>query len=280
MAKTIDTTAEKQRRQKKILIVLGVALLGVLVLQGPKLLDQLNGSSTPAAAPADTSGGTTTASGSTVVPSGAAATTPTGTVAGSTTTTTTVPAGVPRTVLVGVTVGAGALQKPGQGQLRAFTLFTAKDPFVQQLPQEPAQSDAAPSGGSSSGEAKGSGSSSGGGSSSTGGSSSGAVTAEPFAFATLSINGKDSAVEVKQAFPEKAPLFKLVSLKKKTAKIAVAGGAFTDGQTVTLTLGKPLTLVNTATGARYVVELVYVGTEPEQVEGFTKAPAAPAAEQK
>jgi hypothetical protein len=191
------------------------------------------------------------------------------TVAGSTTTTAPVPKGVPRAVLVGVTVGGGALQKPGEGQLRAFTLFKAKDPFVQQLPVEPVQTSSAPSAPASSGGK------SSGGSSATEGSSSGAVQAQPFAFATLSVNGNDSAVEVKQAFPQKAPLFKLVSLKKKTAKIAVAGGAFADGQTITLTLGKPVTLMNTATGARYVVELVYVGTEPEQVESFTKAPAEP-----
>ena len=265
--KTNDIAAQKQRRQTKILIVLGVVLLGLAVLQGPKLMDQLNGSSAPAAAPAtDTTGGTSTASSTTVI-AGAVPTDPAATpvAAGSATATTPVPAGVPRAVLVGVTVGGGALQKPGEGQLRAFTLFRAKDPFVQRLPQQPAAT-TAPSTPSSSGGSSGSGSAS-------GGSSQGTVAANPLAFATLSVNGNDSAVEVKQAFPQKAPLFKLVSLKKKTAKIAVAGGAFTDGQTITLTLGKPLTLVNTATGARYVVELVYVGTEPEQVESFTKAEA-------
>jgi hypothetical protein len=266
--KTIDNSAQKQRQQTKILIVLGVVLLGVLVLQGPKLLDTLNGSEpAPAAAPAtDPSGGTSTAEGSTLV-SG----TPTTSVAGSTTTTTPVPAGVPRAVLVGVTVGGGAPQKPGEGQLRAFTLFTAKDPFVQQLPQEPAAAPSAPAAPT----APAAGGTGGGTGVAGSGSGSGATAADPLAFATLTVNGNDSAVEVKQAFPQKAPLFKLVSLKKKTAKIAVAGGAFTDGQTVTLTLGKPLTLVNTATGARYVVELLYVGSTPEQVEGFTKAPAEP-----
>ena len=64
---------------------------------------------------------------------------------------------------------------------------------------------------------------------------------------------------MKQLFPEQEDLFVLVSLKGKTAKIAVSGGAFTDGQTITLKLGKNLTLVNTATGARYALKLLYVG---------------------
>jgi hypothetical protein len=266
MAKTIDTSAQKQRQKKIILAVLGVVLLALAVLQGPKLMGQ-DDSPAPAAAPAsDTSAdGTTSASGTTLTPGAVTTGAPTTTAAGSTTTTTPVPAGVPRAVLVGVTVGAGAQLKPGEGQLRSFTLFTAKDPFVQSLPKETSVTTAAA-------PAAGAGSGTGGGG---GGASAGAAAVEPLAFATLSVNGLDEALEVKQVFPEKAPLFKLVSLKKKTAKIAVAGGAFTDGQTITITLGKPLTLVNTATGARYVVELLYVGTQPEQLEGFTKAAAEP-----
>ena len=38
-----------------------------------------------------------------------------------------------------------------------------------------------------------------------------------------------------------------------------------------------MTLVNTATGVRYVLKLVYTGTAPETIEGFTTAPGAPAA---
>ncbi len=129
MAKTNDIAAQKQRQQKIILIVLGVVLLGVVALQGPKLL---GGSDTPAPAAAP-------APGTTVVPGSAGSTT-----AGSTTQTTVVPAGVPRAVLVGVPVAGGALLKPGEGQLRAFTLFTAKDPFIQTLPKEPTTATPAP----------------------------------------------------------------------------------------------------------------------------------------
>jgi hypothetical protein len=241
--KTNTHAAQKQRQQKIVLIVLGVVLLGVVALQGPKLL---GGSDEPAptAAPAGTTpAGTTTA--------------------GSTTQTTTVPAGTPRAVLVGVPVGGGVVLKPGEGQLRRFTLFTAKDPFIQTLPKEPtAGTPAKPeSGGSASG--------SGGGS--QGGGSEAAPTPAAPAFATIAVNGDSEALKVKQLFPEQEDLFVLVSVKGKTAKVAVAGGAFTDGQTVTLKLGKNLTLVNTATGARYSLKLLYVGDQPEEVQGFTQA---------
>jgi hypothetical protein len=56
---------------------------------------------------------------------------------------------------------------------------------------------------------------------------------------------------------------------KKTAKISVAGGSFDGGEPVTLKLGKKLTLVNSATGVRYVLKLVYTGTQPEVIENFT-----------
>ena len=92
-------------------------------------------------------------------------------------------------------------------------------------------------------------------------------------YATLTVNGVAQQLSVDDEFPKKQPLFVLVGLKPEAAKIAVAGGTFTDGQTVTVALGKNLTLVNTATGARYAIKLLYVGSEPEQVAGFTKAEA-------
>ncbi len=244
MAKTIDTNAAKERKQKMILVVLGVVLLAVAAFQVPKLL----GDSSPAPAASEATG-TTDATGLS-----------TGT------TTTKVPAGAPRAVLVGVTVGFAGRAPAGEGQLRTFTLFKAKDPFVQALPSEtsgattptgePTLSDTEPGGGSA------------GGGSSTTAPAPGAPL-----FATIAVNGKDVPLEVKDLFPPKEPLFVLVSLKGKTAKIGVAGGAFSDAQTVTLHLGKNLTLVNTATGARYALKLLFVGDQPEQVQGFTRGVA-------
>ena len=47
---------------------------------------------------------------------------------------------------------------------------------------------------------------------------------------------------------------------------------------MTLKLGKKVTLVNTATGVRYVLKLVYTGAQPEVIEGFTTASGAATAD--
>jgi hypothetical protein len=101
-------------------------------------------------------------------------------------------------------------------------------------------------------------------------------------YATVSINGQVLGVELKQTFPEQEPLFVLVSLAAKEARLAVAGGSFSDGRpAVTLIMGRPLTLVNEATGERYVLELLHTGTEPETTASFEPAgepaPEEPAA---
>jgi hypothetical protein len=85
------------------------------------------------------------------------------------------------------------------------------------------------------------------------------------------MNGQAHALMVKDAFPKADPLFVLVSLKAKIAKIGVAGGSFQSGKTIPLKLGKQVTLVNDATGARYVLKLVYAGVGPEKTESFTQA---------
>lgn len=252
MPKTTAIQAPNQQKQKIILAVLGVLLLAAMAIQGPKLLG--GSSSASAAAPASTE--TTDSTGATDASSTAAsATAPTAP---------TVPAGVPRAVLVGVTVGSAGRPRAGEGQLRSFTLFKQKDPFVQQAPTESSGA-TSPTGQPTASDTK--------PGASDGGSSTTAPAPGALMFATISVNGVDVPIEVKEQFPPRQQLFVLVLLKKRTAKIAVAGGAFTDGQTITLPLGKNVTLVNTATGARYALKLLYVGDQPEQVEGFTQGAA-------
>jgi hypothetical protein len=88
-------------------------------------------------------------------------------------------------------------------------------------------------------------------------------------YATIDFNGKPQQLKVKDTFPTADPLFVLRSVSKKQAKISVAGGSFDGGEPVTLKRGKTVTLVNTATGVRYELKLVYTGATPEVIEGFT-----------
>ncbi|MDH5333826.1 MAG: hypothetical protein OEW65_08090, partial [Thermoleophilia bacterium] len=266
---TVDTVAAKQAKQKKILIVLGVLLLAVAVLQGPKLWKQINGGST-AAAPTSAEQADAAAAAAAAAATGGVVPATAGT------------AGTAPATLTAVTVGSARVT-PGPGQLRTFSLFTRKDPFVQALPSEtsgvtsptaePTLSDTQPGAkagakaGAEAGAEAGSGSDAGAGTDSGSSSTSAPPEAAP-TYATLGINGTPEQLTVKDTFPAQDKVFVLVSLKPKAAKIAVAGGAFTKGETVTLKMGKGLTLVNTATGARYALKLLYTGTAPEQVQGF------------
>jgi hypothetical protein len=85
----------------------------------------------------------------------------------------------------------------------------------------------------------------------------------PFLSAVISVNGVKEGVNVKLDFPAEAPVFHLVSLTRKTAKISVAGGSLADGShTLTLRRGKALTLVNTADGTRYRLVLFTTSRAP------------------
>lgn len=246
--------AAKAKKQKIILGVLGVALLGFGVLQGPKLLKQINppaAEATPAApaaaTPATTIGTTLAASTGTAV-----------------VVRTTSSAPGPKAILAGVTIEGGVAPAPAEGQLWSFSLFDPKDPFVPQASDEvPATAAPAPAPAPAPDTAA--------GGTSNGGTGSG-PTGEPASTdATITMNGQAYALTVKGPFPKAEPLFVLVSLKPKVAKIGVAGGSFQDGKTIALTMGKKVILVNDATGARYALELVYTGTGPEQTASFTQA---------
>ena len=77
--------------------------------------------------------------------------------------------------------------------------------------------------------------------------------------ATISVNGASEDVQTGGTFPKAAaqPFFRLVSLGSSSVKIGIAGGSLADGdQTVTLVKGKTLTLMNTADGTKYALQLV------------------------
>jgi hypothetical protein len=228
MAAKFDPKA-KAKRQKIVLAVLGVVLVGVLAWQIPGMLAIMN---KKPAAPA-----TTTAAPVAPAPGVPAAGTPV--------------SAVPSGTLVDSDPAAQA----GGGQLVSFDRFASKDPFQQQLGQRTAPAAArAPA-------AK-TGTPSPGG----GGSGSGSAPApQPPAPASsptsarISVNGVAEQVDVGGTFPAQDPVFVLVSVTKSTAKVGISGGSLDTGsRTVTLRRGKKLTLQNTADGAQY--ELVLVST--------------------
>ncbi|MGH3137709.1 MAG: hypothetical protein ACRDPV_14590 [Gaiellaceae bacterium] len=225
-----DARAARERKQKIFVVVGGVLLLGLMAIQLPRLL---GGSSTPAAAPAVE----TTIAGS-----------PTGTV----------PAPVTRVVLV-ENPPPGA----GPGKLTSFSVFAAKDPFVQQVVAPSEVGEAAQKAGGGAKQAPG-----------KPNSKAFTVSGAAPALTIISVNGARQALEPGAAFPAADPVFVLVTEQPnaKTAVVGIAGGAYANGaKTTKLKVGRPLTLVNTTTGARYRVVLVVVGNGEER--------AAPAKQQ-
>ncbi len=244
-----ETAAAKAKKQKMILAVGGVLLVGLAALQGPKLMK--HGASTasppPVAAPSATGA---------PAPAAVAAAPAKGSA-----------------VVAGVALPRATVVKVETSQLASFTLFEAKDPFVQQVSSEAGTAPTAASPADQSPDKTGTSTPPSGttGSAPAGTGNTPAAPPAAVTFATIDFNTKPQQVEVKGTFPTPEPLFVLRSLTKKQAKISVAGGSFDGGEPVTLKLGKRVTLVNTATGVRYVLKLVYTGTQPEVIEGFTTA---------
>lgn len=232
----ISLSGQTRQRQIVILAVGGVLLGGLLLFQVPRTLERLN---PPAATPTQTT--QTAPAPATAQPGTAPATPPV------------VPVATP---------------SPSR-RLPALSRFKSKDPFVQQVdpdaspaaaaapapaPPAPAPSPpAAPAPAASPPAA------------STPAASKPEATTEAArprftvassGSATISVNGVTEKVTVSGTFPKKNPVFRLVSLREDAAKIGIAGGTLTGGsQTVTLTKGEPLTLLNTVDGKRYKLEL-------------------------
>jgi hypothetical protein len=74
---------------------------------------------------------------------------------------------------------------------------------------------------------------------------------------TVSVNGTVQTVRVGASFPSSNPLFKLVAVAHGVVRIGIANGSYASGtQTVALTDGRTLTLVDTSDGVRYKLRLV------------------------
>lgn len=139
-------------------------------------------------------------------------------------------------------------------KLTTFTVFERKDPFVQQVttspPVEPSTTPAA--GGTKSG-----------GSAAPTATTKFSTGSKGASATIVTVNGERQVLEPGAKFPSSDPLFVLVAENpgSKSVVVGIAGGAYAGGKnTTTLKVGKPLVLVNTATGARYKVALVSVGS--------------------
>jgi hypothetical protein len=265
MAKKVLDAKAKAKKQKKIAIAGSVLFLALLAYQVPKTMKMLNqkpvaASTAPAPTPVTTPAPVTgTATPVTATPD------PTAVVAGA-------PTGTGPDQIV---VNADLSPAPLSGQLAALTQFTSKDPFRQQAatatvpeagtvtttPTAPATPTAPTTGGTT-----------GGGSFTPGTTTPGPAPT----LATLSVNGVEMAVTVKTDFPVDSPYFTLVSMTTTTVKIGIAGGSLANGSnTVTLKKGKPLTLMNTADGTRYVIVFVSVGDTTVPGASTTPTTGAP-----
>jgi len=254
-----DQLKAKAKKQKLILLVGGVILLGLLVIQGPKTMALLSGSraaptTNAAATPPSTA---TTTPAATPAPSSVAA--PSLSSSGSSST--------PSTGSTGTTGGSGtgalsaADPSPDPGQLEEFFNFASKDPFAAQ---------ATPAAVGSTGSSKSASSSKAKPAAGSGSSSTPATpaTVAPTS-AVISLNGTLMTVGVGAAFPTSGPvfdrvgaLFDLASLTKTTGKVTIVGGSYANGsQTLTLSVGRPVTLQNTADGTRYTLILEPQGTQ-------------------
>ena len=241
-----DIREAKDRRAKKLAVGGAVLLALVLAFEIPKVLKHSGGSNsaTPPAA-------TTTSTTATGAPTAPATTAP-GTAA----------AAVLPTAASTKLPDSDSAPKVSKSQLVSFSHFAGKDPFVQQVnTSSGTTSGTSGSSSSSSSAAAAAGVITAGPPSTTsaslGGSASQARTLAKTGAVTVSVNGAAQTVRVGASFPSSNPLFKLVSVAHGVVRIGIANGSYASGmQTVALTAGRTLTLVDTSDGARYKLRLV------------------------
>jgi hypothetical protein len=233
-----DIREAKDKRAKKLAVGAAVLLAVVLAFEVPKVLKHGGGSSSaPPAATTTAAAGAPTAPATTAPGAAAAAVLPTST---------------------GSTKLPDSEQAPkaSKSQLYTFNRFAGKDPFVQQVTdltagQPDAQTTAAVTHSAAASPAT---------AAPTTSSAPQASTARTLAKSgavTISVNGKIQTVRIGASFPSSNPLFRLVSVARGAAKVGIANGSLASGtQTVALTAGKTLTLVDTSTGAHYKLRLV------------------------
>jgi len=266
----------RDRRSKRLVIVLGVVFLAVAGIQGPKLLKQLKHhppapTTAPSVAP-------TTAAGVSAVPA------------------------APTVV---ATPGAVNASK----QLTSFSLLPFKDPFAAPLHGASGINETAAGDDEDAADSTDSGEVAEGETTTKAATQPAETAATPAAATTttttttttaqpapaaptvkftlpppnaavIKTNGNREVVAIGAGFPSAQPMFKLVALakNKKGIRIGVLGGSFVGGiPTLLLPKGKTITLADQADGTRYVIELLQLTNAvlPAPTQSTT-ASAAPA----
>jgi hypothetical protein len=238
MKKLQDIRAAKDRRAKKLAIGGAVLLVAILAFELPHYLG--GKSNSPSAA------GTTTS------------TTPGSATPGATSTPVATAPGTAVPVAASTTLPKNSDVAPTRtkSQLYSFGTFSGKDPFVQQVATAQLGTSGT-SGTSATGTPAPSSPAPAQTASSTSVQQTSARTLASSGVATIEVNGKTETVRVGKSFPSANPVFRLVSLAHGTANIGIANGSYTSGaQTVRLSSGQSVTLVDTADSVRYTVRLI------------------------
>jgi hypothetical protein len=225
-----DLRSAKEKKQKKIAAVLGVLFLIVLAIQAPRMMKMMS-SGEPVATPTEPA---VTTTGSESDPSLAPPTLEEPN-----------PTALP----------ASATPVETSSLLVSFSRFESKDPFQQQV--KTTVGDGGASAGQGDGGGDGDAAEEPDGMLDTDSDGGKAAPAPGPGAAGLSVNGVFESIKVGESFPEAAQMFVLLTVRAKSATIGVSeGGGFSSGgEKLALELGKPVTLVNTADGTRFVVEL-------------------------
>lgn len=233
-----DIRAAKDRRAKKMAIGGAVLLVAILAFELPHYLGGSKSSPTAAATTTSTTPGSTTP-GATATSSAAAPGTSAAAAAPVTASTK-----LPNSDVAPVRT---------KSQLYSFDTFAGKDPFVQQVSDTQPTSSGSPTASTSTPNSSAPPQTA----SSTSVQQTSARTLASNGVAKIVVNGKSETVRVGKSFPSANPVFTLVSLAHGSVNIGIANGSYASGaQTVRLSSGRALTLVDTASGVRYTVRLL------------------------
>ena len=228
-SRKVSAAQAKAAKQKKIVIGGAILLVGIMVIQGPKMLKLVSGggSETPAAAPAPVTPAPVT--------------------------------GAPPATPVSATTPATT----GGTKLVSFETFSSKDPFVSQV--QPAAKTPATTKTTTPKPAT----TSSAGTPTAAPTGTAPVKSTPTPFtsssssplapgtARITVNGKTQVVATSSEFPKADPTFTLVAVGRGTAQIGIAGGSLKKGgKSFTITTAKPTTLLNTANDKQYTLTLV------------------------